>query len=51
MDVAEHIDDVEVKPMSIEVPVADDSVFEMCNLRKSYYKLSPQLYKMAEKVS
>lgn len=49
MDVAEPIDDVEVKTMSIEVPVADDSVFEMCNLRKSYYKLSPQLYKMAGK--
>ncbi len=49
LDVAEHIDDVEVKTMSIEVPVADDSVFEMCNLRKSYYKLSPQLYKMAGK--
>lgn len=49
MDVAEHIDDVEVKTMSIEVTVADDSVFEMCNLRKSYYKLSPQLYKMAGK--
>lgn len=49
MDVAEHIDDVEVKTMSIKVPVADDSVFEMCNLRKSYYKLSPQLYKMAGK--
>ena len=49
MDVAEHSDDVEVKTMSIEVPVADDSVFEMCNLRKSYYKLSLQLYKMAGK--
>lgn len=49
MDVSESIDDIEVKAVSIDSPVTDDFTFEMCNLRKSFYKLSPQLYKMAGK--
>lgn len=49
MDVSESIDGIEVKAVSIDSPVTDDFTFEMCNLRKSFYKLSPQLYKMAGK--
>lgn len=49
MDVAETLDGKEVKTVSIDAPVADDSALEMCNLRKSFYKLSPQFYKVAGK--
>ncbi len=49
MDVSESIDGIEVKAVSIDSPVTDDFTFEMCNLRKSFYKLSSQLYKMAGK--
>lgn len=49
MDVSESIGGIKVKTVSIDSPVADDGTFEMCNLRKSFYKLSPQMYKVAGK--
>ena len=49
MDVAESIDGIGVKTLCIDYPVADTYSTEMCNLRKSYYKLSPQFYKIAGK--
>lgn len=39
----------EVKAFRIETPVPEDQNFVMCNLRKSYYKLTPELYQKAGK--
>lgn len=38
-----------VKTYSIDMPVVDNPRYEMCGLRPSYYKLSPQLYQRAGK--
>ena len=41
--------DTEVKTYRIDSPVTDNPRFEMCGLRPSYYKLSPELYQKAGK--
>ena len=43
------IGDTEVKTYRIDSPVTDDPRYEMCGLRPSYYKLSPELYQKAGK--
>lgn len=43
------IGDTAVKTYSIETPVNDNPRYEMCGLRQSYYKLSPELYQKAGK--
>ena len=42
-------DGTEVYTLRIDAPVTDKSWYEMCGLRKSYYKLSRQLYLKAGK--
>ena len=41
--------DIPVKTYRIDVPITDNPRFEMCGLRPSYYKLSPELYQKAGK--
>ena len=43
------LDDIEVKTYSIDNPVTDDSRYEMCPLRQSYYRLTRPLYLKAGK--
>lgn len=43
------LNDVEVRTYQIETPVANNPRYEMCGLRQSYYKLSPDLYQKAGK--
>ncbi len=43
------VDDIPVKTFSIDAPVTDHPLYEMCGLRQSYYKLSPVLYLKAGK--
>lgn len=42
-------DGTEVKTFTIPEPVTDHSKFEMCGLRPSFYKLTPELYQKAGK--
>lgn len=42
-------DGTEVKCFAIDAPITDNPQYEMCGLRKSYYKLSAELYTMAGK--
>ena len=37
-------DGTEVKTFTIPEPVTDNPKYEMCGLRPSFYKLSPELY-------
>ena len=41
--------DIPVKTYRIDAPITDNPRFEMCGLRPSYYKLSPELYQKAGK--
>jgi len=43
------LDGIAVKTYRIDMPVTDDSHYEMCGLRTSYYKLSQELYLKAGK--
>lgn len=40
---------IPVRAYRIDAPMTGDPRFEMCGLRQSYYKLSPELYQMAGK--
>jgi hydrolase, NUDIX family len=42
-------DGTPIKAVSIDMPLTDSPIFEMCGLRNSYYKLSKALYLMAGK--
>ena len=42
-------DGTEVKTFTIPEPVTDNPKYEMCGLRPSFYKLSPELYQKAGK--
>ncbi len=48
IDVA-PLGDMPVKTYRIDAPVTDNPRYEMCGLRPSYYKLSPELYQKAGK--
>lgn len=41
--------DTEVRAYRVDAPVTDNPKYEMCGLRQSYYKLSPELYLKAGK--
>ena len=43
------LDGIEVKTYRIDAPVIDDERYEMCGLRKSYYRLERPLYLKAGK--
>ena len=43
-------DGTPIKAVSIDMPLTDSPIFEMCGLRNSYYKLSKALYLMAGKM-
>lgn len=50
LDVTPFEDGAQVKTLSIDFPVCDDTErYEMCGLRKSYYKLSTHFYLKAGK--
>lgn len=49
MDISPMDDGTPVKTYVIDNPVTDDERFEMCGLRPSYYKLTPELYQKAGK--
>lgn len=49
MDIAPMEDGTQVKAFSINHPVCDNPNYEMCGLRKSYYKLPMPLYLKAGK--
>lgn len=49
LTVASMPDGSEVRTLSIEEPIEEDANHTMCNLRKSYYKLSAPLYQKAGK--
>lgn len=41
--------DIPVRTYRIDAPITDNPKYEMCGLRPSYYKLSPELYQKAGK--
>lgn len=41
--------DIPVRTYRIDAPITDNPQYEMCGLRPSYYKLSPELYQKAGK--
>lgn len=43
------LDGIEVKAYKIDTPIFDESHYELCPLRQSYYKLHHQLYQTAGK--
>ena len=49
MDVADSINGIGVKTLCTEKAIADTATTEICNLRKSFYKLSSRLYRLAGK--
>lgn len=49
MDVAPMEDGTHVKAFSMDSPICDNPRYEMCGLRKSYYKLAMPLYLKAGK--
>lgn len=49
MDISPMADGCEVRTFFIAEPVNDDPRYEMCGLRQSFYKLSPELYRKAGK--
>lgn len=49
MDIAPMEDGTEVKAFCIDHPICDNPDYEMCGLRKSYYKLTSSLYLKAGK--
>lgn len=49
LDVSPMDDGTQVKTYSIEIPLPPNSQYEMCGLRKSFYKLSKSLYLKAGK--
>lgn len=49
MDITPMEDGTEVKAFMVSEPIANDSHYEMCPLRQSFYKLSTELYLKAGK--
>lgn len=49
LTVAPMPDGTEVKTFRVDSPLPDGQYFTMCNLRKSYYKITPGLYQKAGK--
>ena len=49
MNITPMEDGTEVKTFSVDSPVVDNDQYEMCGLRKSFYKLTPALYLKAGK--
>lgn len=49
MEISPMQDGKEVRTFFINTPVADNPDYEMCGLRQSFYKLTPELYRKAGK--